>query len=159
MKRRDFAKYLALGTGAAALAGPSALIHAAPAEYQGKLLVVLQLDGGWDVTSLCDPKTNQPGERDINNWANNAEIQTAGRIRYAPFASNQRLFQRHYRKMLVINGVDAQTNSHSAGVTHTWSGRLSEGYPTVTALAANAYGPTLPMGYVSGGMWCGIFSV
>jgi len=53
--------------------------------------------------------------------------------------------------MLVINGVDAQTNSHSAGVTHNWSGRLSEGYPTLTALAASIYGAELPMGFVSAG--------
>ena len=47
----------------------------------------------WDVTQLCDPKTNTPGEPDINNWANTSEIQTAGRIQYAPVASNQRLLK------------------------------------------------------------------
>ena len=29
--------------------------------YQGPLLITLQLDGGADVTQLCDPKVNTPG--------------------------------------------------------------------------------------------------
>ena len=35
--------------------------------------------------------------------------------------------------MLVINGVDAQTNSHTVRIVHNWSGRNSEGYPAVSA--------------------------
>ena len=53
--------------------------------------------------------------------------------------------------MLVINGVDAQTNSHTAGVIHNWSGRISEGYPTTTALLAARLGPGLAMPYLSFG--------
>ena len=151
MKRRDFVKSLALGSGAATLAGPSALIHAAPPEYQGRLLVVMQLDGGWDVTSFCDPKVNQPGERDINNWANLSGIQTTGRINYAPFASNQRLFDNHHSKMLIVNGVDAQTNSHTTGVLHNWSGRNAAGLPTLTALFAAKHAPDMPLAYVNYG--------
>ena len=45
--------------------------------------------------------------------------------------------------MLVINGVDAQTNSHTVGIVHNWSGRNSEGYPTTTALLAAHYAPDL----------------
>ena len=53
--------------------------------------------------------------------------------------------------MLVINGVDAQTNSHTVGVVHNWSGRNSEGYPTTTALLAAHYAPDLPIPYLSFG--------
>ena len=150
LKRRDLLK----------LAGWSAIgaslplgyrSHAAGEGYSGPLFVSIQVDGGWDVTSFCDPKVNQPGEPVINHWAESGEIQQAGNILYAPFADNAVFFEKYRDYMLVINGIDAQTNSHSAGVTHTWSGRLSEGYPTVTALAASAYGSDLPMGYVSGG--------
>jgi hypothetical protein len=151
MKRRDFVKSLAIGAGAAAFAQPSSKIYAAPQDYDGPLLVVMQLDGGWDVTSLCDPKVNQPGERDINNWANGAGIQTAGRINYAPFASNQRLFDNHRNKMLVVNGVDAQTNSHTTGVLHNWSGRNAAGLPTLTALFSARNTPDLPLAYVNYG--------
>ena len=53
--------------------------------------------------------------------------------------------------MLVINGIDSQTNAHEAGVRHTWSGRLSHGYPSFSAIAAAALGPNLPLAYISNG--------
>ncbi len=151
MKRRDFVKQLALGASGAALGSTPMRVYAAPSDYTGQLLVVLQLDGGWDVTSFCDPKSNQPGERVINHWASSASIRTAGRIHYAPFAANQRLFDSHHAKMLVINGVDAQTNSHTTGVLHNWSGRNAAGLPTLTALFAAARAPELPLAYVNNG--------
>ena len=53
--------------------------------------------------------------------------------------------------MLVINGVDAQTNSHTVGIVHNWSGRNSEGYPAMTALMSAKYGSGLPVSYLSFG--------
>ncbi len=150
MKRRDLFKLAAWGTISASLP-MSFRSYAADEGYAGPLFVCLQVAGGWDVTSFCDPKMNIAGEEDINHWANTGEIQQAGNLQYAPFAGNASFFNKYYSDMLVINGIDAQTNSHSAGVTHNWSGRLSEGYPTLTALAASIYGPDLPMGFVSGG--------
>lgn len=149
--RRTFCRTLA-GAGIASL-GLTRVprIHAAPAEYTGKLLVVLQLDGGWDVTSLCDPKTNQRGEPEINHWARSADIETAGNIAFAPFAANRELFGRHHRKMLVINGVDAQTNSHTTGVLHNWSGRNAAGLPTLSALFAARHSPDAPLAYLNFG--------
>ena len=151
MKRRVFLKTMASSATLAAFSSLSNRVWAAPSEYEGRFLVVLQMDGGWDVTQLCDPKTNTPGELDINNWANSSEIQTAGRIQYAPVASNQRLFENHHQKMLVINGVDAQTNSHTTGVLHNWSGRNAAGLPTLTALFAASKAPDLPLAYVNNG--------
>lgn len=151
MKRRDFLRQSML-LGAAGLLAPSPKIFAASADgYTGPLLVTLQADGGWDVTSFCDPKTNQSGEPDINNWANSAEIQTAGNISYAPFGGNAAFFDTYYQDMLVINGVDAQTNSHSTGVLHNWSGRNSEGYPTITAMFAAHNAPDQPLSYINSG--------
>ena len=150
MKRRDLLK-LASWSAIGASLPLGFRSYAAAADYSGPLFVSLQVAGGWDVTSFCDPKENIAGEEDINHWANSAEIQQAGNIPYAPFVENAAFFDKYYAYMLVINGVDAQTNSHSAGVTHNWSGRLSEGYPTVTALAASIYAPELPMAFVSGG--------
>ena len=151
MKRRNFLKTMASSATLAAFSSLSNRVWAAPSEYEGRFLVVMQMDGGWDVTQLCDPKTNTPGELDINNWANSSEIQTAGRIQYAPVASNQRLFENHHQKMLVINGVDAQTNSHTTGVLHNWSGRNAAGLPTLTALFAASKAPDLPLAYVNNG--------
>ena len=125
------------------------LVHAA--DHRGKLFVFVQADGGWDPTSLCDPKANTPGEPVINHWAEDDEVRQAGNIPYAPFARNEAFFEKYHSRMLVINGVDAQTNSHTVGVVHNWSGRNSEGYPTTTALLAAHYAPDLPIPYLSFG--------
>ncbi len=147
MERRQFVKGILAAGAAAGFRLP--MLDAA--DYRGKLFVFVQAAGGWDPTSFCDPKTNTPGEPVINNWAESAEIGQAGNIRYAPFGRNRQFFEKYYRRMLVINGVDAQTNSHTAGVTHNWSGRISEGYPTTTALLAADNGADLAMPYLTFG--------
>ena len=147
MERRRFVTGMLAAGAAAGFRLP--MVNAA--DYRGKLFVFVQADGGWDPTSFCDPKTNTPGEPVINDWATSAETGQAGNIRYAPFARNREFFQKYYRRMLVINGVDAQTNSHTAGVTHNWSGRISEGYPTTTALLAAYNGAGLAMPYLTFG--------
>ena len=147
MNRRDFMKVM---TGVGVASGFRVPL-ARGASYNGKLFVFVQADGGWDPTSFCDPKTNVSGEPTINNWALNGEVRQAGNIRYAPFAGNQAFFEKYYRRILVVNGVDAQTNSHTAGVVHNWSGRISEGYPTTTALLAAHNGAGLSMPYLSFG--------
>ena len=87
----------------------------------------------------------------INHWAETADIEQAGNIQYAPFGANAQFFQKYYDRMLVINGVDAQTNSHSVGETHNWSGRAAEGFPTMTAMLAAHHTPELPMSYLNFG--------
>jgi hypothetical protein len=151
MNRRNFVQKLTLaaGWGGLGLAVPAPLF--AQSNYKGKLLVNLQLDGGMDVTSYCDPKSNQAGEAEINIWARSQEIQTAGNIKYAPFATNADFYNKYYKDMLVINGVDAQTNSHSVGVLHNWSGRNSNGFPSLTALHAASNAPEQPLAYLNFG--------
>ncbi len=148
-QRRHFLQQLVFASGAAAL--PSAVFAQTQGVYQGKFLVSLQLDGGVDVTSFADPKTNVVGEREINRWARTQEIRTAGNLQYAPFADNARFFAKYYRHMLVINGVDAQTNSHSVGVVNNWSGRNAEGLPSLTALFSAVKAPQMPMTYLNFG--------
>ena len=148
MRRRTLLKGL-LAVGGAASGFRLPLVHAA--DHRGKLFVFVQADGGWDPTSLCDPKANTPGEPVINHWAEDDEVRQAGNIPYAPFARNEAFFEKYHSRMLVINGVDAQTNSHTVGVVHNWSGRNSEGYPTTTALLAAHYAPDLPIPYLSFG--------
>ena len=148
MRRRTLLKgLLAAATGAPGFRLP--LVNAAG--HQGKLFVFVQADGGWDPTSFCDPKTNTRGEPVINHWAQYDDVRQAGNIPYAPFANNAAFFEKYYQRMLVINGVDAQTNSHTVGVVHNWSGRNSEGYPTLSALLAAHYAPALPIPYLSFG--------
>ena len=148
MRRRT----LLTGLLSAAVAAPGfrlPLVEAAG--HQGKLFVFVQADGGWDPTSFCDPKTNVPGEPIINHWAQHDDIRQAGSIAYAPFANNEPFFSKYHQRMLVINGVDSQTNSHTVGIVHNWSGRTAEGYPTLGALLAAHYAPALPIPYLSFG--------
>ena len=149
MQRRAFLHGILAAGGAAASGFRLPFVHAS--DYRGKLFVFVQADGGWDPTSFCDPKANTPDEPVINHWAEHDEIRQAGNIAYAPFARNAAFFEKYHRRMLVINGVDAQTNSHTVGIVHNWSGRNSEGYPTTTALLAAHYAPTLPVPYLSFG--------
>ena len=119
--------------------------------YTGKLFVLIQVEGGWDPTSFCDPKVNVPGEPEINHWSRTAGIQQAGNIPYAPFGKNAAFFNKYFDRTLVINGVDAQTNSHTAGVVHTYSGRISEGFPGFSALFSAVQAPDLSMSYLNFG--------
>ena len=115
--------------------------------YAGKLLVTLQLDGGADVTQLCDPKVNTLGEPKINNWADQNDPGEAGNLLYAPIADNANFFRRFGADTLVLNGVDAQTNSHETGKLYNWTGSNAEGRPSITALHAAAMTPNQPLAY------------
>ena len=88
------------------------------------------------------------GEKKINYWANNDKIQRVGGISYAPIGNIDWFFQKYANRMLVINGIDAQTNSHDTGIIHSWTGRNTLGAPSITALFAAAKAPNLPMTYV-----------
>ena len=148
MRRRTLLK----GLLAAAIGAPGfrlPLVNAG--SHRGRFFVFVQAAGGWDPTSFCDPKANTPGEFVINHWAHYDDIRQVGNLFYAPFANNAAFFEKYYRRMLVINGVDAQTNSHSVGVVHNWTGRTSEGFPMLGALLAAYYAPALPVSYLSFG--------
>ena len=149
--RRQFIKSLSVA--GAALAHPSFVFANNTSAFAGKFVLTLQARGGWDVTYFCDPKENQPGDEVITNWSKTERTQMAGNIAYAPVANNQAFFERHHKKTLIINGVDAQTNAHSIGETANWSGRTADGYPSLTALYAAANAPHLPMTYLSFGGW------
>ena len=149
MKRRTFVKGLLAAAGSAVSGFQLPLANAA--DHDGKLFVFVQADGGWDPTSFCDPKANTPGEKVINHWAETGDIRQAGNLFYADFGSNGEFFEKYHQRMLVVNGVDAQTNSHSAGIVHNWSGRSSEGYPSMTALLAAHHAPGLSLSYLSFG--------
>ncbi len=148
--RRRFLQSLVCAGASGLLPGISGTARAATA-YTGKLLVNLQLNGALEVTSFADPKINVAGKPVINHWAETAGVLQAGNIAYAPFAANVAFFDKYYRDILVINGIDAQTNSHTVGVLHNWSGRNSEGYPSMTALFAAVKQTDLPMPYLNFG--------
>ncbi len=112
----------------------------------GPLVVQLQAVGGWDPTLVCDPKGNA-----LNQAYGEGDILTAGNINYAPIPGAAEFFDTHFQKTLVLNGVDMKTNSHDAGRRFMASGRLGEGYPSLTAFAAGVTAPELPMSFLSFG--------
>jgi hypothetical protein len=151
MRRRNLIKGLAYAAGFPLLSTLDSSAFGQTSSYDGKLLVSVQLEGGLDVTSFCDPKMNVAGEAEINHWARADETRQVGNLSYAPYASNQFFFEKYYRDMLVINGVDAQTNAHTVGVLNNWSGRSADGFPSLTALHAANNAANLPLPYLNFG--------
>ena len=149
LSRRRLLQASALGGGAAAAGLMSGRVWGnSPLQpYEGRLLVTLQLDGGVDVTQLCDPKVNVAGEPKINHWADQSDPGQVGNLLYAPVANNAEFFERFGPDMLVINGVDSQTNSHETGKLYNWTGSNSEGKPSLSALFSAVHSPEQPLAY------------
>ncbi|WP_437555103.1 DUF1501 domain-containing protein [Sorangium sp. So ce367] len=156
MERRDFLKLASMAGLGVVAAGVLSRDAAAAGPYAGPLWVHIHASGGWDPTSLCDPKGARDEEEQKTREAMNrsylsAAIGTAGNLKYAPVGGNDAFFKKHYSKLLVINGIDTGTNSHDAGVRNTWCGTLREGKPAFAALVAGVHGGALPMGFISNG--------
>jgi len=157
MNRREFMR-LAAATGSIALCGTSQTALAQGA-FSGPYWLFIEASGGWDPTSFCDPKGFGLGENgDINNYDQN-DIGQAGNLRYAPppdsFANdanlfkNQDFFDSHFERLLVINGINYGTNSHSVGRTASWTGSRARNYPSIGALIASEEGSDLAMPIVA----------
>jgi len=129
--------------------------------YTGPFYIMVNAGGGWDPTSLCDPKgaANLADPKDAMNrsYLTSDIGRTASGIPFAPLGTMENpnyfreFFEKHDKKLLVINGVDVATNGHETGSRHIWSGRLAEGYPSFAALAAAVHGRDLAMSYLSFG--------
>lgn len=171
MKRRNFLKYASVLAASAALPTmPRTQLVAAEANYTGPLWITIHAGGGWDPTSFCDPK-GYNGSQDaanpdrINNYDKN-NILTIGNFNVAPppdsflpgnsnfdenLYSAQQFFETYFEKLMVINGIDVKTNSHSNGNLNTWSGTLRSGFPSFPALTAGTLAPDLPLSYLING--------
>lgn len=155
MLRRDALKLMGL-TGLAA-AAPLAAPRRAQAQvqgYDGPLLLSIHASGGWDTTSLCDPKgqpaPDTPGA--VNHYlTEDIRVRGDSPIQWAPFGENDAFFERYRRDLLVINGVDMATNSHDAGTRYAHSGSSREGQPALAALWAGAVAQGMPLGYITNG--------
>ena len=133
--------------------------HAADG-YNGPLFLFVNASGGWDPTSLCDPKgrANEEEEKPVNNYFTD-EIGTVGNIKYAPVDGHKQFFERHKSRLMVINGIDTATNGHDSGSRHIWSGNLAEGHPSLGALIASVHAPGKPMAYITNGGYDATFNV
>jgi uncharacterized protein (DUF1501 family) len=162
MDRRNFLKIAGL-TGLA-VSAPFGVRHvlAQPDPYKGPFFVLVNAGGGWDPIYLCDPKPRGPLNRLYDAPA------SVGNVPYAPIPiddgslglepgnsaylmSNQQFFEKYAARLTVLNGVDMATNNHDGGSRATWSGRLSEGFPSFGALVAATRAPDSSLAYISSG--------
>jgi hypothetical protein len=144
--RRDFLKI------AGAVIPSWGLIPIANAQtslYTGKILIDIHASGGLDASSWTDPRET---DATMNNYAAaRTPAVVAGNIRVAPMGANGAWLQRFYQNMLVLNGVNSETNSHEDGTRAHATGMLAMGYPTMSELFASQKGKGLPMPWLNGG--------
>ena len=154
MRRRDFLKLSAAA--GVTVAAPITLAGAADDNYEGPYFAVFNASGGWDTTYLMDPK----GVNDLNRLYNAGDILTAGNIRYAPTEgriasgamTNRAFFDKYYRDLLVINGIDVSVNNHSPCSRYVATGKLdSLRFPAFPALVAAAKAPEVPLAFLTFG--------
>ena len=170
MKRRNFLQMMAAAglTAQAPLWAPK--VQAAPPD---RFLIVVNASGGWDPTSICDPKGLNQAYQDRSDRyegsTNSVDLdsnKTFGNIQWSAIpegVSNDELvrqrindqfddfFTTHGDKLTVINGIDTGTNNHDTGSRFVWSGNDETGYPSLAAYFAASVAPTLPMAYISNG--------
>src|SRR5262245_59945651 len=169
MQRRDFLKLCGTaGLGLVAPVGPSALrpgsgqawaAQGEPAPYEGPYYAFVYADGGWDTTSIMDPK----GVNGINRLYQEGDIQTEGAHRYAPTAkhisggiSNEAFFKKYGRELLVVNGLDYSDNSHVIPRRYLATGKIdSLSYPSFLALVAACRSKEQPLTFLTFGGYSG----
>lgn len=164
VNRRQFLKWAAAGVGAVMLPSliPQSILADATAPYTGPFLVTVHAGGAWDPNFLCNPTSNPEMNRLSTDEA------TTGALRYSPWAvdpvamnlpveaapylmSNEAFFTKHASRLTVLNGVDTSTNNHETGTRIVWSGRTSEGYPSLGALYAATQSREQGLAFLSGG--------
>jgi len=164
MNRRDLLKAFAYGGvqlsvgGAMSLALPKA---AQAANGDDHYWVFVSAQGGWDVTNMWDPKGREIIFRGgpVNNYSQN-DIRQAGNIRYAAIPPNvttqdmlQTFTQKYFNKMLVINGVNQGTNSHSIGTRVSLTGSDDSVTPITAAMLAEPLSKLQSMAFIAKGAY------
>ncbi len=187
MNRRHFLKALA-ATGVASGMPFGAMNSHAASNGGPKYFVSCAAIGGWDQTMWCDPKGKElsvNGITPINRFSSNNIRGAKGKpgIGYkagTPFSwappvhglpglsaaeDTDALFEHFFinlaeeHGMIMLNGVDAQTNSHAAGTRATFSGTLQAAFPNIGALHAAINNPDLQMPFITFGGYDGTGSL
>jgi len=159
MNRRRFVQLAGLaGLGFVAPFGATAS-RADSSKYEGPYYIMVNAGGGWDPTFFCDPKGGK-----VDDLYTASKIEKAGNIPFAPvkglgnngmeeFYSVEKFFTDWHKRVMVINGIDTETNNHDVGSRTTWSGDQADGFPCFAALAAAlALGKmNIPLAFLSNG--------
>lgn len=164
MDRRSFIKLASLSglsvVAPTAFAGLGTNRHTAFDPYTGPLLLSFQASGGWETRFHCDPKI-QESANEGNPRSHVTATEKIGDIEFAAEWPEEfyggrgpeitAFYEKHAQRMTVINGIDQMTNGHDEGRTHTATGTLNMGHPTLGALMAGHFDPALPMAYLAFG--------
>ncbi len=128
--------------------------------YTGPLLLSFQASGGWETRFHCNPKL-MLSANEGNPRSHVTASEKIGDIEFAAewpdeFFGGRGLeitefYRKHAQRMTVINGIDQMTNGHDEGRTHTATGTLNMGNPTLGALMAGTKDASLPMAYLAFG--------
>jgi len=171
MERRNFLKLVGL-TGISLLApwGSSSRASADQATWGGPFFLHMHAGGGWDPTLLCDAKLTAEGttpayENKLVTAVGNVNgipvpTTTAGgkfllTANGSPIEDPQNFFQTVGRDMLVVNGVDTQTNNHDTGVQAFGGGHNDIELPALAALFAGQVSKDrqIPMAFLASGYY------
>jgi hypothetical protein len=159
---------LALSVPALARRGGLREAHAGDGKFAGPFLVTIQAGGGWDPTSFFDPKGGVDGDRTTpNQFYTKGDIIPVGPFKATPAKytvgnaevgtadvyTAQRFLQDNQARLLLFNGVDTLTNNHETGTRQSFSGKLNEGYPCISAMYAASVAKTaaVPLAFISNG--------
>ncbi len=151
MNRREFLKVLSAAgmvSSTPALFMEQAMASSSDA-YNGPLLLVLKASGGFQQSAFCDPR-----DRAWKRWGKTTTGSvsgTAGNLKYAPVQENKMLFEKYHDRMLVINGVQWNSNGHGGASLDQQSGRPTASMPAFSALLGRVSGSDLPLPWVLAG--------
>ena len=159
MKRRELLKTLALG--GAVLATGAAIPKTALASTNQRFWVFVSAAGGWDTTNNWDPKGSDVHSSlgQVNHY-HSSQIRQAGNIRYAAVPEGvetqdklHSFTQKHYQRMMVINGVDQGTNSHAVGTRVSLTGAQGKSVPVLPAMLAAPNASNQAMAFIANGAY------
>lgn len=171
MDRRDFIKLAGL-TGISIFVPWSSDSRAFAEEpvWRGPYFLHMHASGGWDPTLLCDAKLTAGGSTpayenrlvtavgDVNGILVPTQTQ-AGKFLLqnngAPAEDPAHFFQTVGKDVLVVNGVDTQTNNHDVGVQGLACGHNDIELPALAALFAGkvAKERDIPMAFLASGAY------
>lgn len=145
-------------------------LAADPSAYGGQFFLQIQARGAWDVTFLCDGKRGKLNASGAPLFS--AVSQRSGYVTQAGndpllFQTNPptgsplvldspgRFFDDFADRLLVVNGLDFETNNHSSGIQASSCGDRIGELPTLAALfaGANETRRQAPVAFLAGGQY------
>ncbi|HQY60060.1 MAG: DUF1501 domain-containing protein [Myxococcales bacterium] len=171
MQRRNFLKVAGLaGLSLMGPWGPGGRASADPAVWGGPFLLHMHASGGWDPTLFCDGKLTAEGSTPEyeNRLVTAVEVVNGVPVPSATATGKYLLtsggaaledpvhfFQTIGRDVLVVNGIDTQTNSHETGVQGLGCGHNDVELPAIAALFAGtvALERKVPMAFLASGAY------